>query len=87
MPRLQHRVYFREEFQICAHGRRLFYNQFILVAEAVVRGYDNLLARLQAFYNFVVLRVLAPYTDTTFSSLRSIGIDHIHPLAAGSLVE
>ena len=30
---------------------------------------------------------MAPYTDTTFSSLRSIGIDNIHPLAAGCLVE
>ena len=61
--------------------------QHLIVAEVVVARGDDLFARLQAFEDFVVLRVLTADADLAFHGLAAVRGDYIYPFAAGLLVE
>ena len=66
--------------------RGLEYQHFI-VAEVVVAGGDDLFAWLEAFEDFVELRILAADADLTLYGLASFRSYDIYPFAAGLLVE
>ena len=62
-------------------------HQYFIVAEGVVAGGDDFFSRLQAFKNFVVLRVLAADADFAAYCLAPVRGDNEDPFAACLLVE
>ena len=65
---------------------RLKYQHFV-VAEIVVTRCYHLLARLEAFEDFVELRVLTADADFTLHSLSSLRRDNVDPLSSCLLIE